>query len=106
MGANYYISQYCKSALSEGTTVNPLTTGRIMAFRVNKSLNTNFPLISVPTTLRPSIVKLSTTLAPRKLILYESEDEFGRLQPMLGTFDDGVLPYDAPTTENPTLNST
>jgi len=52
----------------------------------------------------------------RKVALFEGMDEYGRLQPLLGvaepTLDaagstvDGALPWHAPTTENPALNST
>ena len=77
-----------------------------MAFSVNKPLNPDYPLTSVPATLRPPIVPLETTLPARKLILFEAEDEYDRLKPMMGTVEDGVLEWDDPITENPVLNST
>jgi spore coat protein A len=77
-----------------------------MAFRVNKPLDANYPLTSLPATLRPPIVPLQTDLAPRKLILFEAEDEYGRLMPILGTVEDGMLGFHDELTENPALNST
>jgi spore coat protein A len=44
--------------------------------------------------------------APRQLVLFEGKDEFGRLQPMLGTMADGSLTWSQPTTENPAMRST
>ena len=49
---------------------------------------------------------MQTNLPVRKLILFEAEDEFGRLKPMLGTVENGVIPWHDPITENPMLNST
>jgi len=95
-----------KSPYPKGDVVDPQTTGRIMAFRVNKPLDANFPLTSLPATLRPPIVPLQTDLAPRKLILFEAEDEYGRLMPILGTVEDGMLGFHDELTENPALNST
>jgi spore coat protein A len=52
----------------------------------------------------------------RRVALFEGKDEYGRLQPLLGVAEstvdaagntvDGALPWHAPTTENPALNST
>lgn len=52
----------------------------------------------------------------RKVALFEGMDEYGRLQPLLGTAEDavdmagntvnGTIPWHAPTTENPALHST
>ena len=67
-----------------------------MAFSVNKPLNPDYPLTNVPATLRPPIVPLETTLPARKLILFEAEDEYDRLKPMLGTVEEGVLEWDDP----------
>ncbi|HEY0677028.1 MAG TPA: multicopper oxidase domain-containing protein [Chitinophagaceae bacterium] len=95
-----------RSPFPKGEAVDPQTTGRIMAFRVNKPLDENYPLTSLPSTLRPPITPLQTNLESRKLILFEAEDEYGRLMPMLGTVEDGVKAFRDPVTENPALNST
>jgi spore coat protein A len=95
-----------KTPFPKGEPADPQTTGQIMAFRVNKPINPNYPLTPLPSTLRPPIVPLQTTLAARKLVLFEAEDEFDRLKPMLGTFDNGVLQWHDPITENPKLNDT
>jgi spore coat protein A, manganese oxidase len=95
-----------KTPFPKGAAPDPQTTGRIMAFRVTKALNTTYPLTSLPSTLREVIVPLATTLPARKLILFEAEDEYDRLKPMIGTADDGVLNWHDPITENPALNTT
>lgn len=105
-GQTIIVKNNAKTPFPKGAPVDPQTTGRIMAFRVNKPLNTLYPLTQFPATLRAPIVPLQTDLAPRKLILFEAEDEYGRLKPMLGTVADGVLQWHDPITENPMLNST
>jgi spore coat protein A len=105
-GQTIILKNNAKTPYPKGTPTDPQTTGRIMAFRVNKPLNANYPLTTLPATLRSPIVPLQTNLAPRKLILFEAEDEYGRLMPILGTTDDGILGFHDPLTENPALNST
>ena len=86
--------------------VDPLTTGRIMAFKVTKALDQNYPITTLPAHLRTPIKRLETKLPSRKLILFEATDEYGRLKPSLGTVEKGVLGYFAPITENPKQHST
>lgn len=105
-GQTIIVRNNAKTPFPKGSTVDPQTTGRIMAFRVSKPLNALYPLTQFPSTLREPIVPLQTNLAPRKLILFEAEDEYGRLKPMLGTVNDGVMQWHDPITENPMLNST
>jgi spore coat protein A len=84
-------------------------TGQIMNFVVNQPLDANVPIASVSsgTSLRPAIVDHPTTGIPtRKLVLFEGSDEYGRLQPLLGTLDEGSLAWFEPITENPMLNAT
>lgn len=92
-----------------GVAVDPLTTGRIMAFRVSKKLSA-VPKTTLAGPLRGEIVPLTTNLPPRKLLLFEGTDDFGRLQPLLGTVNqdgDGVpLGWMDDITENPELNTT
>ncbi len=105
-GQTIILKNNAKAPFPKGDVVDPRTTGRIMAFRVNKTLDANYPLTSLPATLRSPIVPLHTELAPRKLILFEAEDEYGRLMPILGTVEDGMLGFREEVTENPALNST
>jgi spore coat protein A len=105
-GQTIILRNNAKSPYPRGDVADPQTTGRIMAFRVNKPLNTNYPLTALPPTLRSPIVPLQTDLAPRKLILFETEDEYGRIMPILGTVDDGMLGFREALTESPSLNST
>ena len=105
-GQTIIMKNNAKSPYPKGKTTDPQTTGRIMAFKVNKPPDANYPLTELPASLRPAIIPLQTTLAPRKLILFETEDEYGRILPMLGTVEDGILPFHHAVTENPVLNST
>ena len=105
-GQTIILKNNAKTPYPRGEAPDPQTTGRIMAFRINKPLDTNYPLTSLPATLRSPIVPLQTDLAPRRLILYETEDEYGRIMPILGTVDDGMLGFRDELTEHPALNST
>ena len=91
-------------------------TDRIMAFDIVQ------PLSTVPDNFNPATVQTSylANTRPvnkvRKLGLFEGKDEFGRLQPMLGTAEpvvdvtgatvSGTLPWHMPITENPNLGDT
>ena len=105
-GQTIILKNNAKTPYPRGEAPDPQTTGRIMAFRINKPLDLNYPLTALPATLRSPIVPLQTDLAPRKLILFETEDEYGRIMPILGTVDDGMLGFRDGLTENPALNST
>lgn len=105
-GQTIILQNNAKTPFPKGSAVDSRTTGRIMAFRVNKPLDPAYSLTQLPATLRAPIVALNTTLPPRQLILFEAEDEYGRLKPMLGTVEDGVIGWGDPITENPLLNST
>ena len=105
-GQTIILKNNAKTPYPRGSAPDPQTTGRIMAFRVEIPLNTNYPLTVLPATLRSPIVPLQTELAPRKLILFETEDEYGRIMPILGTVDDGMLGFREELTENPALNGT
>jgi spore coat protein A len=93
----------------EGGTLSPAdpaTTGQIMKFVVNKPLNPNIPdaTVGAGTILRPAIVPPVQNGATRNLVLFEGRDKYGRLQPLLGTLDDGSLSWFQPVTENPMVN--
>jgi spore coat protein A len=85
---------------------DPETTGQIMKFAVNLPLDMNVPDASVDenTMLRPAITPLVQAGATRNLVLFEGLDNYGRLQPLLGTLDQGSLTWFQPITENPMLN--
>ena len=88
----------------KGDKPDMMTTGQIMAFRVNQQLNNLVALTSLPATLRPSIPQLVQNGPTRSLILFEGEDEYDRLIAMLGTTDIGALHWNHPITENPMLD--
>jgi spore coat protein A len=50
------------------------------------------------------IVQLGPAARRRQLLLFEGEDEFGRLKPQLGTTALGGLAWGAPITEDPGLD--
>jgi spore coat protein A len=105
-GQTILLLNNAKTPFPKGSSVDPKTTGRIMAFRVSKPVDPLYPQTVLPATLRTPIIPLETSLPPRKLILFEAEDEYGRLKPMLGTVNNGVMQWHDPVTENPMLNST
>jgi spore coat protein A, manganese oxidase len=84
---------------------DPATTGQVMKFRVSQELS-SVPEASVDagTALRDApIADLGAPTTTRQLVLFEGEDEFGRLRPQLGTLEEGSLLWDDPVTENPGL---
>jgi spore coat protein A, manganese oxidase len=105
-GKTIIMQNNAKTPFPKGSSVDPQTTGRIMAFKVTKPLNTAFPLTTVPATLRPPIIPLQTSLQPRKLILFETTDDLGRLMAMLGTVEEGIKKFHEPITENVMQHST
>ncbi len=75
----------------------PPTAGlidQIMQFRVNLA-KTSAPVVTLPTSLRAaSIPALTPTVpTPRKLLVWETNNDFGRLVPILGTTDLGGLKW-------------
>lgn len=104
-GQTIILRNNARSPFPMGETVNPQTVGQIMAFRINVPLN-GVDNSVVPTTLRPApIAILGTPDNTRQLLLIETEDEFDRLKPQLGTSALGPLNWDQPITENPMLNA-
>jgi spore coat protein A len=101
-------------------------TDRIMAFDVNGTASSKPISVGVPSTV-------GVPTRTRKVALFEGEDNFGRLQPLLGTAEpatdaqgkpinwpdtkpyidegligqmEGSIAWHSPTTENPKMNST
>ncbi len=92
-------------------------TDRVMAFDVELPFNMAVPDTFIGSgTLRSKLDINIPATAIRKLGLFEGNDEFGRVQPLLGvaepTLDmtgnivDGSLAWFQPVTENPALGST
>lgn len=83
------------------------TTGQIMQFQVTKPslLIGEDATVDLGTTLRGDIAPLTTNAPARQLVLFEGMDEFGRLQPMLGTLNEGSQTWFEPITENPDLDA-
>ena len=106
-GQTLVLRNVAKSPFPNGEAVDPQTVGQIMAFRVSLPLDPDQPLTSLPATLRPApIVPLEQSGPTRQLILFEGTDEYGRLQPILGTVAEGEQAWHDPTTETPTLGDT
>ncbi|WP_020680919.1 multicopper oxidase family protein [Marinobacterium rhizophilum] len=92
-------------------------TDRIMAFDVVLELSALADSsISDGTLLGGGVSVPDPVMATRRLALFEGEDRFGRLQPLLGTAEptldvagnevNGALIWDSPITENPGLDTT
>jgi spore coat protein A len=84
---------------------DPATTGRIMKFSVSQPMSmTPDATVTAGTSLRPAIEPLAQNGATRQLVLFEGLDSFGRLQPLLGTLNEGSLAWFEPITENPMVD--
>ncbi|OFY88031.1 MAG: hypothetical protein A3F72_08365 [Bacteroidetes bacterium RIFCSPLOWO2_12_FULL_35_15] len=89
----------------DGDEIDTLTTGLIMAFKVNVPLNGADTTV-IPTILRPSPIPVfGTPDNTRQLVLMETVDEFYRLKPQLGTSALGALNWGDQITENPILDA-
>ncbi len=94
-------------------------TDRIMAFDVELPLDTSIPDTAVTDGYAlgggPDVTAAAPTRV-RKLALFEGKDEYGRLQPLLGTAEPvmdvagnmvtGAMPWHTPITENPGVGDT
>jgi len=85
---------------------DPATTGTIMKFAVSLPMDGMIPdaTVDAGTMLRPDIMPLEQDGATRNLVLFEGLDSYGRLQPLLGTLDEGSLAWFEPITENPMVD--
>ena len=92
-------------------------TDRVMAFDVEVPFDASVPDTSIGNgAMLGGGVDVADTTTVRKLALFEGTDEFGRLQPLLGTAEpvtdvdgntvSGTLTWFQPITENPQLHST
>ncbi|MDX5443406.1 MAG: multicopper oxidase domain-containing protein, partial [Hymenobacteraceae bacterium] len=104
-GKTIILRNNARSPYPKGATPNPLNEGQIMAFRVSVPLNNAYALTPVPATLTAALPDPAQAVKTRKLILFEGTDEYGRLQPLLGTFD-GAKHYMDAITEEPVVNTT
>jgi spore coat protein A len=101
-GQTLILRNNARAPFPKGETIDPQTVGQIMAFRVGTTVSV--PDAPLPATLRPEpIVRPGPAVTTRRLLLFEGEDEYGRLRPQLGTVADGPLLWDDPITENPAL---
>ena len=90
-------------------------TDRIMAFDVVVPFDPGVPDTFDPDAL-PTWAGVPATELVRKVALFEGTDEYGRLQPLLGTAEpvvdavgdevQGAIAWHSPTTERPALDST
>ena len=91
-------------------------TDRIMAFDVDLQLDTSVPDVFNAAAIAVYTGNPGVATSTRKVALFEGTDEFGRLQPLLGTAEPvtdvagnlvtGAIAWHAPTTENPGLGDT
>ncbi|MGI9518075.1 MAG: multicopper oxidase domain-containing protein, partial [Pirellulaceae bacterium] len=98
-------------ALDEEDLFPDRQTDRIMAFDVEEIANV--PDGFDPSAIGPWAGNNRPVINTRKVALFEGNDEYGRLQPLLGTAEptvdvdgnlvDGAIAWHSPTTENPQL---
>jgi len=93
-------------------------TDRVMAFDVELPFDNTVPdtVITDGTYLGGDISNGNVPVRTRKLALFEGTDEYGRLQPLLGTAEpvtdvkgntvNGAMPWHTPITENPGVGDT
>jgi len=93
-------------------------TDRVMAFDVELPLNTRIPDTNIGAgyLLGGGSEVPAAVVRTRKLALFEGSDNYGRLQPLLGTAEPvvdiagnsvtGALPWFSPITENPQVGDT
>jgi len=93
-------------------------TDRVMAFDVELPLNPSVPdtRVQAGDPLGGGIEPMPAAVRTRRLALFEGMDEFGRLQPLLGTAEpvmdvagnlvEGAMPWHTPITENPGVGDT
>ena len=92
-------------------------TDRVMAFDVTQPFNDSRPDSNIYDGYQlGGGVEIGTEVRTRKLALFEGSDEFGRLQPLLGTAEpvydvegnlvEGTIAWHSPVTENPGLGDT
>jgi len=104
-GRTLILRNNAKTPFPRGDSVDPRTTGQIMAFRVGAGPVSDPSVI--PATLRSApITPPGPVSATRQLLLFEGTDEFGRLETHLGTVTDGALDWDDPVTETPEAGAT
>lgn len=109
-GKTIYLANDANQPFPDGDPVDPETAGQIMAFEVSVPLDDSVPdTLAIPGNMDINeIPRLRPRHAgfERELILVENFDEYGRLQPLLGTLNDGPQLWSAPITENPMVNDT
>ena len=91
-------------------------TDRIMAFDVTAPLYSSVPDAFNPSAISQYRGNSATPAKTRRVALFEGTDEYGRLQPLLGTAEptpdgqgemiDGSVAWHMPTTERPQLGDT
>lgn len=102
-GQTLILRNNARSPFPFGDTPNPQTSGQIMAFKV--ILEGEKDVSEIPSKLRSSPFEVGESINTRKLVLFEGTDEYGRLKPMIGTAEDGRLPFTAEVTEKPELET-
>jgi len=86
-------------------------TDRIMAFDISKPFDMNIPDNYHSSAIAAFSGVSDEGVTTRKVALFEGTDEYGRLQPLLGNWDDvtstfKAQPWHLPPTETPALDST
>lgn len=105
-GETIILKNSANAPFPDGDPVDPASSGLVMAFRVTKPIDKQYPKTKLPLTLRRRPIKpLFPTAPDRQVLLFESADRFCRILPLLGTPQLGALHWDDPVTETPQLGS-
>ncbi|MFD0975560.1 multicopper oxidase domain-containing protein [Salinimicrobium gaetbulicola] len=105
-GQSLILKNRARSPFPFGETVDPRTSGQVMAFNVIIPLAEDDTSI-IPISLRNDSPTVSgNSSETRQLVLFEEEDEYGRLLPSLGTAEKGALGFLDDITENPEYGAT
>lgn len=94
-----------------GGAADPATTGQVMQFVVNRPLNEAVPnaQLTLDSNLRtqdfalfnPDDADAFPVAQQRNVVLFEGTDQYGRINPQLGTLEDGSLTWNDQVTEQP-----
>jgi spore coat protein A len=103
-GQTVIVKNNAKTPFPAGDTVDPRTTGQVMAFRVGNRVTT--PEAPLNLSALPPISPLVPNVLSRQVALFETTDEYGRILPILGTPDVGYRGFQDAATEILRVGST
>jgi spore coat protein A len=104
-GESFIVYNDAPTPFPNGDPVEVGATDLIMKINVSKPLSPVADM-TLPATLRKEPIPHLLADKVRRLLLWETEDEYGRVTPVLGTAKEGMLMWDDEVTEKPRTCST